>query len=127
MSSEPAQPATLREHQTLFARLLAKLITYAFDQGYEITMGEVSVEESRRSRSGTTFADGMHMPKSLHYHRLAADLNLFVAGDYVADGSHPAWADLGAYWRSLHELAAWGGDFASRDSNHFSLRYGGRA
>lgn len=105
----------LRDEQVRFTKYLGMLIDYAFSlPDVQLTLGEGYV------------ADGEgHMAGSLHYSRLAQDINLFVGGSYIA-GDHPVWHQLGAYWRSLDPLAAWGGDFQSRDYNHFSLSYGGR-
>jgi len=91
------------------------LIQYAYSRpGVELTLGE-----------GYVHARVGHMAGSLHYERLAQDLNLFVGGVYIT-GWHPVWAELGSYWRHLDPLCAWGGDFSSRDYNHFSVAYGGR-
>lgn len=103
----------LREQQSLFARLLAELILWVYDQGWELTLGE----GQRDDRRG-------HMRNSLHYERLAQDLNLFVDGEYIRDGEHPAWRAIGEEWESKHPLAAWGGRFG--DANHVSLQRGGR-
>lgn len=65
------------------------------------------------------------MRKSLHYIRLAQDLNLFVDGKYISDGDHPAWKAIGEKWESLHPLARWGGRF--QDANHVSLTHEGRS
>lgn len=106
----------LRPLQSRFVKYLAMLI----DQAYKLPTVELTLGEGFRN-------DGQgHMPGSLHYVRLAQDLNLFVGGIYIT-GDHPVWHQLGAYWKSLDPLAAWGGDFQSKDFNHFSLRYGGRA
>jgi len=105
----------LRQQQVLFVKLLGKLINFAYESGYELTLGE----GYRSDNKG-------HMPNSLHYIKLAQDLNLFVDGVYI-EADHPAWHKLGDYWKSLDPLCAWGGDFSSKDYNHFSLRYEGRA
>lgn len=106
---------TLREKQSEFARLLGNLILFIFQhQGWEITMGE-----------GHNDARIGHMKGSLHYVRLAQDLNLFVDGKYITSGSHPAWTVIGEYWETLSPLARWGGRF--KDANHFSLEHGGKA
>ena len=111
---------TLRQKQSLFVSLLARLIVYAYDQGYELTCGEAwrSPEEAARLAEA-----GKGIAQSLHGLRLAIDLNLFRAGKYLS--STEAHADLGAYWESLHPLCRWGGRF--RDGNHYSLTHGGKA
>lgn len=106
---------SLLEKQQLFCKLLAKLITWVFDQGWALTLGEGYDDDGKG-----------HMPQSLHYSRLAQDLNLFVEGKYVT-GHSPAWDAIGAKWLSLHPLCRWGGLFASKDYNHVSVFHGGRA
>lgn len=117
-------PKGLRETQSLFVRLLALLFVYAHTQGYELTLGE----GLRSDHAG-------HMPNSNHYRALAQDLNLFVNGIWKPRAC-AEWDDLGAYWKSLHPLCRWGGDFMTRnaltgkdepqmDLNHFSLEWEG--
>lgn len=123
---------TLRQKQSEFARCYAELILHAFDLGYEVTLADGAIDPARKyidSETGKVRRglDAVHMKGSLHYLRLAADLNLFVSGQLVTNGGHPAWKVLGEYWKTLHPEAAWGGDFDSVDSNHISLRHGGKA
>lgn len=106
---------SLREKQATFARLLAILITWIFDHdGWEVTLGEGQVDARRG-----------HMPGSLHYLRLAQDLNLFVDNLYIPDGNHPAWKAIGEHWETLDKDARWGGRFS--DANHVSITEGGKA
>ncbi len=97
----------LREKQSKFTLMVSKLIQWAYDQGYELTFGDAY------ARSG-------HMPNSLHYSRLAIDLNLFKDGKWLdkTEDHKP----LGEYWESLG--GSWGGRF--RDGNHYSLEHYGR-
>lgn len=120
-------PRGLHERQWLFTRCLARLITYAASRGYEITLAEIGVAYERKARLGRVYADGVHMPASLHYSRLAADLNLFVDGEWITHSDHWAWVDLGDFWLSLDVLAAWGGRFAKADATHVSIRWQGRS
>jgi hypothetical protein len=111
---------TLREQQSLFAQLAASLITYAYSAGYEITLGEAW----RTPEQAQWNADnGSGIVHSLHTQRLAIDLNLFKDGALLetVDGYRP----MGTYWKGLHELARWGGDFSKPDSDHFSLEFDG--
>ncbi|HDY86035.1 hypothetical protein LCGC14_0955450, partial [marine sediment metagenome] len=61
---------SLRERQSLFASLFAKLILYAYEHGYEISIGDV-------------YATDGHIEGSFHYEKLAGDLNLFLNGRYL--------------------------------------------
>lgn len=103
---------TLGEKQRLFVRLVADLIKFAYDSGYELTFGDAW------ARSG-------HMENSNHYIRLAIDLNLFKDGLYLT--TTEAHESLGVYWKSLHPECRWGGDFKKKDGNHYSIIYQGTA
>ena len=120
------KPRGLRQKQALFTFLLADLIMYAYNQGYELTLGESWVDNRREER--------IHMLNTLHRIRLAQDFNLFVNNKLVTTWNL-AWEDLGRYWLKLHPLCRWGGDWNSdgkknhgeTDYGHFSLTHGGRA
>jgi hypothetical protein len=114
---------TLREKQSLFAKLLAELITWISANGWEVTLGEGHVADTDAADGDY---DGPHLRQGGHYKRLAMDLNLFVAGEFKS-ADCPEWQAIGAHWKSLHPLCRWGGDFAKRDYNHFSLEDAGVA
>lgn len=112
---------TLGQKQRLFTRLVAKLIERAYEMGYELTLGEAwrTPEQAKLNAQG-----GSGISTSLHISRLAIDLNLFKDGKFLttSDEHRP----LGEYWKSLHELCRWGGDFRPRpDGNHYSITHGG--
>ena len=87
--------------------MIALLILYINEQGYEVTSGEFWAYEE----------DGRHIKESFHYDRLAADLNLFKNGKYLrSTESHKQFGD---FWKSLG--GSWGGDFGNKDGNHYSL------
>ena len=98
---------TLGQKQRLFARKLPLLIAYAYERGYEITLGDA-------------FASTGHRKESLHYLKLAIDLNLFKDGRYLrSTKSHQF---LGEFWESMG--GTWGGRFG--DGNHYSMEHNGR-
>jgi hypothetical protein len=113
---------TLRQKQSLFARLVAQLIVEAENQGFEVTFGETyrSPEEARRLAKL-----GKGIINSLHCSRLAIDLNLFRDGRYLS--STESHRPLGEWWETQHELCRWGGRFSRPDGNHYSLEHEGRA
>lgn len=97
---------SLREKQSRFVRMVALLIQYAYELGYELTFGDAWAHEG-------------HTRHSLHYKRLAIDLNLFKDGEYLHDTqSHER---LGIFWESIG--GSWGGRF--KDGNHYSLEHEG--
>lgn len=66
---------------------------------------------------------GHHRPKSLHYDKLARDLNLYFDGVYLEKGPI-----MESYHKQLHEI--WkkygGADAITGDLNHYSVDYQGR-
>ena len=114
---------TLRQKQSLFAVLVAKLIQQANAMGYAVTLGEAyrSPEEAARLE-----ALKKGIKNSLHTQRLAIDLNLFRDGAYLSDGE--AYKPLGEWWEAQSfdgATCCWGGRF--HDGNHFSISHGGRS
>lgn len=108
---------TLRQKQSRFALMTARLIHHAQVMGYEVTLGEAyrSPEEAARLA-----AKGRGITRSLHCDRLAIDLNLFKGGVFL--DSTEDHRPLGEWWESIG--GAWGGRF--KDGNHYSLAHEGR-
>jgi len=97
----------LREKQSDFVHMVSLLIAYAYQNGFELTFGDA-------------WAKSGHKRQSLHYDRLAIDLNLFKDGKYlIKDEDH---RPLGEFWELIG--GSWGGRFG--DGNHYSLEYQGR-
>lgn len=121
---------TLGEQQRLFVSLLPKLISYAYGMGYELTLGDGYRDPRVFGALGE--AKGYGHSKSAHKQRLAIDLNLFKDGKFlVASEEHKF---LGTYWKTLHPLNRWGGDFTKTvngetiptpDGNHYSQERAG--
>lgn len=101
---------TLRQKQSKFVLMVAELITFAYDNGYELTFGDAY--RSPDVKYGHK--------KSLHRKRLAIDLNLFRNGKYLTKTKD--YILLGEYWETILG-GSWGGRF--KDGNHFSLAHGG--
>lgn len=113
---------TLRQKQSIFAKLVPRIIDYAYSMGYEITLGEAlrSEEEAKRLKKL-----GVGVYPTLHMYKLAIDLNLFEDGKYLSSTlSHRL---LGEFWESLSVegkyTCCWGGRF--KDGNHYSLEHNG--
>ncbi len=84
--------------------MVSRLIQFAYSNGYRITFGDA-------------YANSGHQKESLHYTRLAIDLNLFKDGKYLTNTDDHA--ILGKYWESLG--GTWGGRW--KDGNHYEYRY----
>ena len=103
---------TLSEQQRQFSAMVGLLLHYLpilssqLGHSYEVTLGDAF--------SKAEFA--VHSKKSFHYKRLAIDLNLFIDGIYQT--APEPYKELGIFWKLIG--GSFGGDFKSRDSNHFS-------
>lgn len=117
---------TLGEKQRLFTRLVGILIEYAYQQGYELTFGEAV---RKPAQAAANEASGKGIRNSLHILGLAVDFNLFKDNRYLtfSEDHKP----LGLFWKNLHPLCRWGGDFRDAegrpkpDGNHYSLEHEG--
>lgn len=98
---------TERQKQSLFIKLLPRLIDMAHDLGYELTGGDLHSKESYL----------VHKVDSQHYRRLAIDLNLFKDGVFLKNTEDHRL--LGDYWESLNPLCRWGGRYG--DGNHYEI------
>ena len=112
---------TLGDKQRLFTRLVGLLIEYAYQQGYELTLGEAFRTPEQAALNAK---NDKGITNSLHTQRLAIDLNLFRNDVYLNRSEDHI--QLGTFWKSLHPECCWGGDFKSMsDGNHYSLSHGG--
>lgn len=109
---------SLREQQTKFAWMVARLIVKAFEMGYEITLGDAYRDPRLHGQMGEK--KGYGHPSSFHKQRLAIDLNLFKDGKYLETTEDHR--QLGEWWESIG--GTWGGRF--KDANHYSLGEGGK-
>lgn len=109
---------TLGQKQRKFTRCIGMLICYAYDKGYELTVGDAYRDPRLHGAHGTK--KGYGAAKSVHKQRLAMDLNLFVGGEYITSSEHKAWDELHKYWRGLG-----GAERVPNDANHFSFEHGG--
>ena len=97
-------PEKLSSKQIKFTKLVGQLIEYATSIGYDLTFGDA-------------YAKTGHCKDSLHYKRLAIDLNLFINGKYMTKTSDHL--PLGKFWESLG--GTWGGRFKKADGNHYQF------
>lgn len=105
----------LSHRQRLLVKLLPRLIDFAYGQGYELSLGDAYRDARVHGLMGVKMGYGHK--GSNHKIRLAIDLNLFKDGVFLqATEDHKP---LGEFWKSLHPLCRWGGDF--NDGNHYSI------
>ncbi len=112
-------PQTLGQRQRQFTLMVAKLIQWSYEAGYELTFGEAYRTPEQAALNAKR---GSGISNSLHTQRLAVDLNLFKDGQYLSDSA--SYTPLGEYWESIG--GSWGGRFKTNpDGNHFSLEWNG--
>lgn len=110
---------TLGQKQRAFTRCVGLLIAKAYELGYELSLGDAYRDPRVHGAMGKKV--GYSHASSNHKQRLAIDFNLFKDGVFLQQTEdHKV---LGAYWKTLHPLARWGGDF--RDGNHYSFEHNG--
>lgn len=109
---------TLSEKQRVFARNIALLILWAYDNDYEVTFGEAfrpQVTQDYYLKNGQT-----RTKNSKHTKRLAVDFNLFKNGKYLTKTED--YTEMGQHWMTLHKDNVWGGSWKSiKDGNHFEM------
>ena len=106
---------TLGQRQRLFTKLLPRLIDFAYEQGYELTIGDAYRDPRLHGAIGVKLGYGH--ANSNHKNRLAIDLNLFKGGVFLQDTNDHF--PLGEFWEKLDPLCRWGGRF--KDGNHYSI------
>lgn len=105
----------LSQRQRLFLKLLPRLVDFAYDNGYELSIGDGYRDPRVHGVMGVKLGYGH--ASSNHKNRLAIDLNLFKGGVFLqASTDHQP---LGEFWEKLHPLCRWGGRF--NDGNHYSI------
>jgi hypothetical protein len=108
---------SLRERQSKFLKNFAKLILWAFENGYEVTAGELFRTDEQHAinvKKGLSKA-----ARSKHQDRLAGDLNLFINGKYQT--TREPYKPLADYWKSLDPNNVAGYDWGW-DANHFEMK-----
>jgi len=116
---------SVKQHE--FCRMVALLIQYGTQRGYEFSFGDawalntwpiidvipqvglISLSFIKKLRQRA------HSRHSFHYKRLAIDLNLFKNGKWLRDTNDHI--ELGEFWESMG--GTWGGRWG--DGNHYSL------
>ncbi|MGL5280688.1 MAG: M15 family metallopeptidase [Plesiomonas shigelloides] len=108
---------TLGQKQRRFTRMIAELITFAYTNGYELTVGDAYRDPRLHGDMGVK--KGYGHASSNHKQRLAIDFNLFKDGKFLT--STEDHRPLGEFWESIG--GSWGGRF--NDGNHYSIEHNG--
>lgn len=109
---------TLSQRQRQFTLMIAELVIYAYEQGYELTYGDAFRDPRVHGSVGEK--KSYSSANSNHKIRLAVDFNLFKDGQFLTSSEDHLF--LGKYWESMG--GSWGGRFD--DGNHYSLEWQGR-
>lgn len=132
--SHITKDSSLRDRRHAFSRLLREFINEIEDKhpGWQIVFDEFAIHKAGTNGKGRRaildgkivfVIDAVHISKSYHYAPgLAADLILYVDGEWIYDGYDPAWRYISEEWKSKHPLCTAGIDFG--DSNHLSFGEG---
>lgn len=108
---------TLGQKQRRFSKMIATLILWIYDQGYEVTLGDAFRDERVFGPIGVK--KGYGNPRSGHKIRCAQDLNLFKDSKWLTNTEDHLF--IGEKWESMG--GSWGGRFG--DGNHYSLEHNG--
>lgn len=112
--------------QILFSQEAALLVQHAGSLGYGVALGEAWRSPQQAQWNAQ---HGLGIAHSLHIEKLAIDLNLFkrdpnsINWIYITDDE--GHKDLGVWWKARGADHKWGGDFQSRDWNHYSISIDG--
>jgi hypothetical protein len=108
----------LLQKQQTFLQNVAELILWCYEQGYELSAGELYRSQQQQDiylKEGKS-----KVAHSKHQDRLAIDLNLFVNDVYMTTGE--VFKPLADYWKSLNVNNRAGYDFSFHDNNHFEMQ-----
>ena len=115
---------SLRQKQSIFSKLVGKFLLAIYEAGYEVTLGECYRTPEQAVLNAK---NGSGIKNSLHTRRLAIDLMLFKDGVLLALTEQ--YEPIGVIWESYSTpeyQCCWGGRFAKRDGDHFSIADGGQ-
>ena len=118
---------TLRERRCAFTAATVQLLAAVLSRGWsygkvEVAFDEGTIHTPRRVHHFGEAEDAVHKRGSRHHDGLAVDLLLYIDGAYVADGSHPIWAEIDRMAGAIDRRLSLGIEF--HDANHLSWEEG---
>lgn len=106
---------SLRQEQSAFTVDLVTFIRWLYEQGYEVSIGEVQrTPEQQRIYVDTGRSKTMD---SMHIKKCAADLFIFRDGKLLSSKTEVQFA--GNQWESMSAANQWGGNWGFKDIPHF--------
>lgn len=105
----------LRDKRIEFTDMLASLLLHGMSSGMDMAIDWVKRDADTQAKLVNSGAS--KTMKSKHINALAVDILLFEDGEYLTDGDHPSYRELGEYWESIGGV--WGGSWGFKDSGHF--------
>jgi hypothetical protein len=106
--------------QAEFTETLGRFLVWCEENDYPVIIAEVF---RTKEQAAIYKAAGKGILNSAHCKKLAADLFRVVDGTVSWDREE--YRIPGGKWKTMHELARWGGDWPRRDAVHFSFEYKG--
>lgn len=125
---------SLRNLQSIFVLNVAKLIAFAYKNGFELTFGhaERTVDQqllyfygyklmvSKKELKLIKTAPTSKVKSGKHQERLAIDFNIFKDGKLLSKKEDCQ--ELGDYWETLDKRNEWGGNWKNfLDLPHFQM------
>lgn len=109
----------LREEQARFSQDLAIFISWLYELGYEVSIGEVQRPVEMQA---IYVKDGRSKTfDSYHLKKLAADLFIFRNGRLLTTKEEMQFA--GNHWETMSAVNSWGGNWNTfKDVPHFERR-----
>jgi peptidoglycan L-alanyl-D-glutamate endopeptidase CwlK len=107
---------SLRQEQSLFTVDLVSLIRWLYEEGYEVSIGEV--QRTTEQQAAYVRAGRSQTMNSMHLYKCAADLFIFKNGVLLSSKADLQFA--GNKWESMSAANTWGGNWNSfKDTPHF--------
>jgi hypothetical protein len=112
------QKQNLLQRQFSFSRNVARLISYANDYGFDVSIKEALRPPELEAIYKAAGKSWLNNPDDdRHLYSLAIDLCFFRGVTWITD--YYALKPMGIYWVSLADGYVWGGDWSIRDCLHF--------
>ena len=111
---------SLNAKQAKFTECISKLIVWAFENELPVILSEAYRTPEQAALNAEK---GSGIKNSVHTKKLAVDMFRYKDGTISWNGED--YTALGEKWKSMHEDARHGGDFAKPDHVHFSFRHKG--